>query len=88
MHILVFKEIGTKKKESSHEIFSLMEKRPHITPFVGPEFNHTQKLVMVVMLKLVFRKGLAIAHSQLAAEASADSDYLSFFLFNGRHLSN
>ena len=33
MHILVFKEIGTKKKESSHEIFSLMEKRPHMNPF-------------------------------------------------------
>ena len=33
MHILVFKKIGTKKKESSHEIFSLMEKRPHMNPF-------------------------------------------------------
>ena len=33
MYILVFKEIGKRKKESSHEIFSLMEKRPHMNPF-------------------------------------------------------
>ena len=40
MHI--FKEIGTRKKESSHAIFWLVEKGRIQTSFVGPEFKHCQ----------------------------------------------
>ena len=91
MYILVFKEIGKRKKESSHEIFSLMEKRPHMNPFCWTRVQSYSKAGdgsdVEVGVQERFGDSSFTAGSR-GGEASADSDYLSFFLFNGRHLSN